>query len=113
MSLLVRPSLTRRTTSCSAGVSEAQPLVGLAFGAAPLGVGDRFLDGQGRALSPRGVKVMLAQGITRRRYRGVVAGVIDFESHRTCALPDGVCRAEQPRGFVVAAGIAGQGAKAL
>ena len=114
MSLLASPSLTSRTTSRSVGVSDAQPLVGsFAFAAAALGVGDRLLGGQGRALGPGGVEVLLAHGISQRRHRGFVAGVLDLEADRADALPDAVCRAEEPGGFAVTAGVAGQSGEAL
>jgi hypothetical protein len=38
----------------------------------------------------------------------LVAGVIDFEPYHPDALPDGLCRAEEPRGFVVITGLTGQ-----
>ncbi|MGO9099429.1 MAG: cytochrome P450 [Mycobacterium sp.] len=66
-----------------------------------MGVGDRLLDRQGRALGPRAVKVLLAQGITQRRYRGFVCGVPGLKPDFAAAFPNAVCRAEKPRGFVV------------
>ena len=114
MSLLPSPSLTSRTTSRSVGVSDAQPLAGsFAFAAAALRVGDRLLGGQGGALGPRGVKVLLAHGVSQRRHRGFVAGVIDLEPDRAHALPDAVCRAEEPGRFAVTAGLAGQSGEAF
>ena len=114
MSLLASPSLTSRTTSRSVGVSDAQPLAGaFALAAATLGVGDRLLGGQGRALGPCGVKVLLTHRISQRRHRGLVAGVTDLEPHRADALPDGLCGAEEAGGFAVTAGLAGQSGEAL
>ena len=81
--------------------------------AAALRVGDRLLGGQGGALGPRGVKVLLAHGISQRRHRGFVVGVIDLEPDRAHALPDGRCRAEEPGRFAVTAGVAGQSGEAF
>ncbi len=75
--------------------------------ATALGVGDRLLDRQRGALGPRGIKVRLAQGIMNRRHRGLVARVPDLEADRAHTLPDGVCRAEEPGRFDVAAAIGG------
>ncbi len=114
MSLLASPSLTSRTTSRSVGVSDAQPLAGsFALAAAALRVGDRLLGGQGGALGPRGVKVVLAHGVTQRRHRGFVAGVPNLEPDCANAEPDGSCRAEEPGGFAVTAGITGLCGEAL
>ena len=79
-----------------------------AFAMPALGVGDGFLSGQGGAFGPGGSKIRLAQGISKHRHRGLVAGVIDLEPHHAHALPTAVCRTEQPRRFAVSAGLAGQ-----
>jgi hypothetical protein len=76
--------------------------------AAALGVGDRFLGGQGRTFGPRGVKVLLAQGVSQRRHRGFVVGLVDLESDCAHALANAVCRPEEPCRFAVNAGITGQ-----
>ena len=104
MSLLASPSLTSRTTSSSVGVSDA-PAAGGSFAgaAAPLGVSDRLLGGHGGALGPCGVKGMFAQGISQRRHRRFVHGVVGLEADRAPAFPYGVCRVEKPRRFAVTA----------
>jgi hypothetical protein len=66
-----------------------------ALAAATLGVGDRLLGRHGRALGPSGFEVFVAQGITNRSHRGLVARVPDLEADRAYALPGGVCRAEK------------------
>ena len=114
MSLLASPSLTSWTTSRSVGVSEPQPLAGpFALTAASLRVGDRLLGRQGGAFGPGGVKVLLAHGVSQRRHRGLVVGVIDLEADLADALPDGVCRAEEAGGFAVTVVLAGQSGEAF
>ena len=114
MSLLAEP-FADQSDDVALGGGERCPAAGgsFAFAAAALGVGDRLVGGQGRALGPRGVKVLLAHGVSKRRHRGFVAGVPDLEPHRAHALPNAVCRAEEPRGFAVTAGVAGQSGEAL
>ena len=51
--------------------------------------------------------------ITQRRHRGFVAGVPDLEADCAHALPNALCRAEEPGGFAVTAGVAGQSGEAF
>ena len=113
--VVVGEPLADQSHDVALGGGQGCPAAGgaFAFAAAALGVGDRLLGGQGRALGPCGVKVLLTQGISQHRHRGLVAGVLDLEADGAHALPDGMCRAEEPGGFAVTAGIAGQSAEAL
>jgi hypothetical protein len=81
--------------------------------AATLGVSDRLLGRQRRALGPRGVKVLLSHSVPQRRHRGLVAGVPNLEPHRAHTLPDARCRTEEPGGFAVTVVLAGQSGEAF
>ena len=91
--------LTDEADHVALGRGERCPAAGwpFAFAMPALGVGDGFLSGQGGAFGPCGVEVLLAHYISQRGHRGLVAGVIDLEPDDADALPDGVCRAEEPR----------------
>jgi hypothetical protein len=84
-----------------------------ALTATALCVADRFLDGQRGALARGTVKVLPAQGITQRRHRRFVLGVIHLKPDRAHALPGGVRRAEKPGRLPVTAGIAAHRGEAL
>lgn len=54
-----------------------------------------LIDGQLRALGPRGIEVGFAQCITQRYDRRVVLGVVDLEPDRTQPLSGGACRRKE------------------
>src|ERR1700737_4200852 len=70
---------------------------------APPGVRNRLKCGQGRALRPGAVEVVVAQCITNSAYGGCVAVVVDFEPDDAGYLPDRIGRAVEPRRFTVTA----------
>jgi hypothetical protein len=71
---------------------------------AALGVGDGFVDGQGSALGPCALEVLLAHCILQLGDGRVVAGLVNHEADHAHALPHGFCRSEEPRSFVVTTG---------
>ena len=81
--------------------------------ATALRVGDRFIHGQGGAAGPCGFKFLVAHRIPQRTHRGLVSGVVDLEADDASALPDGVCRAEEPGRCAVTAGFGRQTRQAL
>jgi hypothetical protein len=107
--VLVAEPLANQSHHVALGRSERGPAVGGAFVFAvpALGVCDGFLSGQGRALGPGGFKILLAQGITHRRHRGFVFGLVDREADLAGALADAVRCAEEPGRFEVTTRIAG------
>jgi hypothetical protein len=72
----------------------------LALTAAALGVGDRLVAGQRRALGLGGVKVAVAHGVSQRRHRCLVVGVIDLEADCADASPARVPTHSRMSGWV-------------
>ncbi len=114
MSLLPSPSLTSRTTSRSAGVSDAQPLVGrLRWPRPRCALATASSVDRAAPSAQADVEVLLAQRIPNHRDRGLVTGVPDFEAGLADGLPEGVCGTEEPGRFAGAAGVTGEISEAL
>jgi len=80
----VRYALGDEADDVKLGGGERVPARGrsFAFAAAALGVGDRLLGRQRRALRPGGIEIVVTQGITKGG-ECVIFGVEDLEAHRT------------------------------
>jgi hypothetical protein len=69
--------------------------------------------GQRGAFSPCGIEVLLAHRITQCRDRRLKHGLVNHEAEQANALPDGLCGAEEPGGFVLIAGVVGEPGQAF
>ncbi len=96
MSLFARPSLTRRITSRSTGVSDSHPLEGRLRSPRPRCAYaiTSSVDSAAPSVHPAS-KSLLPERCSRHSHRRFVVGVVHLEADLSGPLPDPVCRPEQ------------------